>query len=118
MQSEAGIRRGQGRRLRSASEIVATNAESCALGAKAAVQAWYNLGVASLLVRQYDAAISAFEKAMALNGGKLVGGLLEECGQESAAERARQPKPAPAAPSGPSAQTGILLTNDFLLVFN
>jgi hypothetical protein len=91
------------------------NAESCGTGSKAAVQAWYNLGVACLLVRQYDDAVSAFEKASELNGGKLVAGLLEECRRESAALRARQPKPAPAAPSGPSVQTGIVLTNDFIV---
>jgi tetratricopeptide (TPR) repeat protein len=72
------------------------NAESCGTGSKAAMEAWYNLGVACLLVRRYDEAVSAFEKASELNGGKLVAGLMEECRGESAALKARQPKAAPA----------------------
>jgi hypothetical protein len=90
------------------------NAESCGTGSKAAMEAWYNLGVACLLVRQYDEAVSAFEKASALNGGKLVAALMEECRRESAALRALRPKAAPAEP-GASVQTGIVLTNDFIV---
>lgn len=90
------------------------NAESCGTGSKAAMEAWYNLGVACLLVRQYDEAVSAFEKASELNGGKLVAGLMEECRRESAALKARQPKAAPAE-KGASVQTGIVLTNDFIV---
>ena len=47
------------------------------------MEAWYNLGVACFLVHQYDEAVSAFEKAAELNGGKLVAGLMEECRRES-----------------------------------
>src|ERR1019366_1122805 len=36
------------------------NAESCGTGSKAAMEAWYNVGVAYLLVRKYDEAVSAF----------------------------------------------------------
>ena len=90
------------------------NAESCGTGSKAAMQAWYNLGVACMLMRQYDDAVSAFEKAAELNGGKLVAGLLEECRRESAAAMARQPKPAPAVP-GVAVQTGMVMTNDLVL---
>ena len=78
------------------------------------MEAWYNLGVACLLVRQYDEAVSAFEKASELSGGKLVAGLMEECRRESAALKARQPKAAPAE-KGASVQTGIVLTNDFIV---
>jgi hypothetical protein len=90
------------------------NAELCGTGSKAAMEAWYNLGVACLLVRRYDEAVSAFEKASELNGGKLVAGLLEECRRESAALKARQPK-APPAGQDASVQTGIVLTNDFIV---
>jgi hypothetical protein len=90
------------------------NAESCGTGSKAAMEAWYNVGVAYLLVRKYDEAVSAFEKASELNGGKLVAGLMEECRRESAALKARQPKAAPAG-QGASVQTGIVLTNDFII---
>jgi len=77
-------------------------------------EAWYNLGVACFLAHQYDDAVSAFEKAAELNGGKLVAGLIEECRRESAAVKARQPKPALPAP-GASVETGIVLTNDFII---
>jgi len=90
------------------------SAESCGTGSKAAMEAWYNLGVASLLVRQYDEAVSAFEKATELNGGQLVAGLMEECRRESAALKALQPKAAPAVQGAP-VQAGIVLTNDFIV---
>src|ERR1700691_853685 len=90
------------------------NAESCGAGSKAAMEAWYNLGVACFLLRQYDDAVSAFEKAAALNGGKLVAGLMEECRKEFAAVKAQQPRPAPAV-EGPPTQTGMVMTNDFVI---
>jgi len=90
------------------------NSESCGTGSKAAMEAWYNLGVASLLVRKYDEAVSAFENASGLNGGKLVSGLMEECRKESAALKERQPKAAQAR-QGASVQSGIVLTNDFIV---
>ncbi|HLY19546.1 MAG TPA: tetratricopeptide repeat protein [Bryobacteraceae bacterium] len=64
------------------------NAQECE-GSKAALEAWYNLGVACMLVRKYDDAVPAFEKAAHLNGGKLVGDLPQECRRESAAVQAR-----------------------------
>jgi len=90
------------------------NAEGCGTGSKAAMEAWYNLGVACFVVRKYDEAVSAFEKAADLNGGKLEAGLLEECRRESAASQARPPKEAPAAP-GVAVQTGMVLTNDLIV---
>lgn len=90
------------------------NAESCGSGSKAAMEAWYNLGVAYLLVRKYDEAVSAFEKASEMKGGKLVAGLMEECRRESAALKAQQPKAAPAGP-GASVQTGMVMTNDLVI---
>lgn len=90
------------------------NAESCGAGSKAATDAWYNLGVACLVAHHYDAAVQAFEKAVDLNGAKLVAGLLDESRRESAEMKARQPIAAPAAPAAP-VQTGILMTNDFVV---
>ena len=90
------------------------NAEACAAGSKPAMEAWYNLGVASMLVRRYSDAIAAFEKAAQLKGAKLVGGLLAECRQEAAILEARRPKPIPAAPAQPG-QTGVVMTNDFVM---
>jgi tetratricopeptide (TPR) repeat protein len=95
-------------------QLSRTNAESCAAGSKASMEAWYNLGVACFLVRQYVEAVSAFEKAAATNGGKLVAGLMEECRRESAALKARQPQAAPAGTGAP-VQTGIVVTNDFIV---
>jgi hypothetical protein len=89
------------------------NAEACA-GSKTAMEADYNLGVAYMLVRKYDEAVAAFQKAAELNGGKLVAGLLDECRKDAAALQARQPKTPHAAP-GKRAQTGILMTNDFVI---
>lgn len=90
-----------------------SNAEECG-SAKTAPEAWYNYGVASFLVHKYDDAVAALEKASALNGGKLVPGLIEESRKEAALAEARKPTPAP-APTGPATQTGILMTNDFVI---
>jgi hypothetical protein len=90
------------------------NADSCGTGSKGAMDAWYDLGVAYFLVRQYDEAVSAFEKAADLNGGKLVAGLMEECRRESAALKALQPKAAPAVQS-PPVQTGMVMTNGLII---
>jgi hypothetical protein len=90
------------------------NAEACGTGSKAAMEAWFNLGVAYMATRKYDDAVAALEKAAGLSGGKLVAGLIEECRRESAAILEQQPKLAP-APQGPPAQTGIVLTNDFVI---
>jgi hypothetical protein len=83
--------------------------ESCNPGAKAGMEAWYDLGLAYMQLRNFDGAVMAFEKALPLNGGKLVDGLLDECRKQVA-----PPKPAPVAP-GPPVQTGILMTNDFVI---
>jgi len=95
-------------------QVSRANAESCGTGSKAAMEAWYNLGVACMLVRKYDEAVSAFEKASELNGGKLVAGLMEECRKESAALKALQPKAAPAG-QGVPVQTGMVMTNDLII---
>jgi tetratricopeptide (TPR) repeat protein len=90
------------------------NVDSCEAGSKAAMEAWYNLGVACMLVGKYDDAIAAFERAAQLNGAKLVAGLSDECRKESAALKARQPK-APPASQAEAVQTGIIMTNDFVI---
>ncbi|MGA2131223.1 MAG: tetratricopeptide repeat protein [Bryobacteraceae bacterium] len=90
------------------------NVEACGTAAKVSMEAFYNLGVSYMLLGKCDDAISAFQKASELNGAKLVDGLLEECRRESAAIQARQPKAAPAGQTD-RGQTGILLTNDFII---
>jgi tetratricopeptide (TPR) repeat protein len=84
-----------------------SDAAACGTGSKVAMEAYYDLGVSYMLLGRYDEASAAFEKSTNLNGGKLVGGLLEECRQESAAVKARQPKPALAGETERS-QTGIV----------
>jgi len=91
-----------------------TNAQACGTESKASMEAFYDLGVAYMLLGRYDEAIAAFEKSTNLNGGNLVDGLLAECRQESAAIKARQPKPVPSGESE-RGQTGIVLTNDFII---
>ena len=89
------------------------NAESCA--GKAAMEAWYDLGVADFLTHRYDDAVAAFQKAADLKGDKLVGGLLEESRKEAEIVKAqRQAQAAPAAPSAP-VQTGMVMTNDLVI---
>ncbi len=90
------------------------NAKACGSGSKAAMEAWYNLGVAYMLARKYDDAVTAFQTAGGMDGGKLVAGVLVEGRGEAAAAKARQPKPQPAAAAS-RRQTGILMTNDFVI---
>jgi tetratricopeptide (TPR) repeat protein len=95
-------------------KVAQAGADSCATGSKAAAQASYNLGVAFMLVRRYDDALAAFDKAKDLSGGRLVAGLVEECQKESAAAKARQPKAAAEA-AGEVRRTGMVLTNDLII---
>lgn len=90
------------------------SADACGAGSRVSMEAFYNLGVSYMLARKYDAAIAAFQKAVDLHGARLAAGLLAECSAESALEKARRPPPAQAAPAG-NIQTGIVLTNDFVM---
>jgi|HubBroStandDraft_1064217.scaffolds.fasta_scaffold01166_9 hypothetical protein len=94
--------------------LLSASTESCAPGSKTALESWYDLGVGYMALRKFDGALMAFEKASELNGGKLVAGLMDECRKEIAAIQARQPK-APPAVQGAPVQTGIVLTNDFIV---
>jgi len=96
-------------------KVAKAAADSCAPGSKASAQAWYNLGVASMLVRRYDDALAAFDQAKDLNSGKLVAGLADECRQESVMAKARQPKPPAAEAAGEVRRTGMVLTNDLII---
>lgn len=87
------------------------NAASCASFPKSAADASYNLGVALLLNRQYEEALPAFTAAGEIRGAA---GLMDLCRKETAARAARAPKPAEPPPGGTS-QTGIILTNDFII---
>jgi len=95
-------------------QLSRANVESCGTGSKTATEAWYNVGVACMLVRKYDEAVSAFEKASELNGAKLVAGLMEECRKEFAALKALQPKAAPDG-QGVTLQTGMVMTNGLIV---
>ncbi len=89
--------------------------DSCGEHSKDSAAAYYVLGVSSMLVQKYDDAVAALQKAVEWNGGKLVGGMLDEARRESAAAHARQPAPPPAATPPAREQTGIVLTNDFII---
>ena len=91
------------------------NVESCGASSKGAGEAWYNLGVAAMLERKYQDALDAFAKAHAVRHYKPAEELVEICQAERAAEVARTPPPSlPPKESAPS-QTGIVMTNDFII---
>lgn len=85
--------------------------EECAGSAKAGGEARYNLGVALMLARDYAGALTALEGS---GRGKEAKELVEICRSEAAARAALAPKPAE-PPAGGTAQTGIILTNDFII---
>lgn len=87
------------------------NAAACASNPKFATEASYNLGVALLLNRQYEEALPALTAAGKIRGAAE---LMELCRKEKAARAARAPKPPEPLPGGTS-QTGIILTNDFII---
>ncbi len=93
------------------------SAEGCKANAKVAAGAWYNLGVAYMLVRKYGDALAALATSQKLHESKAAAEIAAEC-QKSKAEAdaeagrmAAQAKP----PEGKEVQTGILLTNDFIV---
>lgn len=98
------------------------NAESCRSGPKIAAAAWYNLGVACMLVRKYNDALSALDKARKLRDSRMIADMITECrnskeSDEAAARRlaARAAQAQPASQPGAEVQTGILITNELII---
>jgi len=96
-----------------------TNAESCQ--SKAAAGAWYDLGIACMVVQNYDAALSAFAKTGKLHDSKMVADAVAQCQTNKALAAAlarhivawvKSQKP---AEPGKLMQTGILFTNDLVV---
>lgn len=79
---------------------------------KSAAQAWYNLGVLAWAVREYEAAGKAWDEARKGNGKAVPAELYAECRRDF--ELTEGAKPKAERPVG-EAQTGILMTNDFVL---
>jgi hypothetical protein len=93
-----------------------TSAGTCQASPKIAAGAWYNFGVVLMLQRNYDDALSAFGEAQKRNSRKFVAEIIGACRKDKALADAAKSVQASAAamPAGP-AETGIVLTNDFIL---
>ena len=95
------------------------NAESCA-SAKSAPAAWYDLGIAYMVVQNYNGALAAFEKTGKLHDSRMVTDAIAECrtNKELAQALSRHivawVKEAPAK-AGKEIQNGILFTNDLVI---
>lgn len=92
------------------------SAGSCQAAAKLTAGAWYNYGVVLMLKRSYDDALAAFNEAQQRYSRKFVPEIAAGCQKDKAlvdAEKAVRASAA-AAPAG-TGQTGILLTNEFVL---
>jgi len=95
------------------------NAESCT-SAKSAPAAWYDYGIANMVVQNYRGALAAFEKTGKLRDSRMVTDAVAQCrtNNELAQALARHivawVKQMPAQP-GKEVQTGILFTNDLVI---
>ncbi len=97
------------------------NAESCHGNPKTVAAAWYDLGIADMVVQNYDGALAAFGKTGKLRDSHIVTDAMAECqtNKTLAAALARHivawvktrkpPEP------GKEMQTGILFTNDLVI---
>jgi len=95
------------------------NAESCG-SAKSAPAAWYDYGIAAMVVQNYNGALAAFEKTGRLHDSRMVTDAIAQCrsNRELAQALARHimawVKQGPAQ-AGKEGQTGILFTNDLVI---
>ena len=60
------------------------NAESCTAGPKAAAAAWYDLGIACMLLQNYDGALSAFDKSRKLHDLRGAAEMADQCRKNKA----------------------------------
>jgi tetratricopeptide (TPR) repeat protein len=91
---------------------------SCEDGKSAAADAWYNLGVAYMLVQNYDDALSAFDEAQKLRGSRMLKEATAACRRIKAFAEDMAPLWQSAAldpRQSAEAQTDILLTNGFII---
>jgi len=98
-----------------AARVARSNAQACQSKAAAA---WYNLGVAEMLSSRYEDALTAFDQSLKLRNNRSVAELKSDCGALASAQArhslARGVEPAKGSQQA-AAQTGILLTNDFIV---
>jgi len=98
------------------------NAASCHDNPKTVAAAWYNLGVAYMVMQNYDGALAAFGKTGKLSGSRLVEDATARCRENKslaqalgrqivAWEKQTQKDAQPAKP----ARTGIIFTNDLVI---
>lgn len=97
------------------------NAESCQGNPKSVAAAWYDLGIADMVVQNYDGALAAFGKTGKLRDSHMVTDAVAECqtNKTLAAALAKHivawlKTQKPAEP-GKEMQTGILFTNDLVI---
>lgn len=99
-----------------AARIARSNAQACQ--SKSAAAAWYNLGVAEMLASHYADALPAFDQSLKLRNNRTVAELRGECsalaGAQARHSLAKGVEPAKDTPQA-ATQTGILLTNDFIV---
>jgi hypothetical protein len=98
------------------------NAESCHAGPKAAASAWYDLGIADMLVQNYDGALTAFDKSRKLHEIRETADLVDQCRRDKALAEAlprqlvswtrEEPK---TATTTVEVQTGIIFDNDLVV---
>ncbi|MGA2182588.1 MAG: hypothetical protein ABSH47_06120 [Bryobacteraceae bacterium] len=97
------------------------NAESCQANPKTVAAAWYNLGIADMVVQNYDGALAAFGKTGKLRDSRLVTDAIAQCQTNKTLAAAlarhivawlRTQKP---TEPGKEVQTGILFTNDLVI---
>ncbi|MGA2183174.1 MAG: tetratricopeptide repeat protein [Bryobacteraceae bacterium] len=94
------------------------SAASCEHGKYTAADAWYNLGVAYMLVQNYDDALSAFDEAQKLHRNRMLTEAMAGCRRVRAFTEAMAPLWQNAAiepRQSAEAQTDILLTNGFII---
>jgi hypothetical protein len=87
------------------------NAESCHAARKATAAAWYDLGIAHVLVQNYDGALSTFAKALQLRDIRHVSALVAIC-QRSKTNAAVTAAQVMSWIAG--SQTGAMLSNDIV----
>ncbi len=97
--------------------VARASAEGCKANAKVTAGAWYNLGVAYMLVRKYDQALTALAASQKLRESKAAAEIAAVCQESKAAAEAEARRIAEQspAPAGGEVQTGMLMTNDLVI---
>ena len=97
--------------------VARASAEGCKANAKVAAGAWYNLGVAYMLVRKYDQALTALAASQKLRESKTATEIAAVCQDSKAAAEAEARRIAAQSPTptGGEVQTGMLMTNHLVI---